>query len=177
MMLLFETERMFVRRFAESDAGDFFRVNGDEQVVRFIRPVKNRMESDAFLADNLRLYRDGSCLGRFAVFEKNGQSFLGIFSLLSLGGEADCHIGFALVPEAWGKGYATELLQAGADYFFRQTGRSVVFAITDTANTESQKVLLKANFIAKGQMAEQGRMLNLFYLNRPGNTSQDNPGE
>lgn len=176
-MLLFETERMFVRRFAESDAGDFFRVNGDEQVVRFIRPVKNRMESDAFLADNLRLYRDGSCLGRFAVFEKNGQSFLGIFSLLSLGGEADCHIGFALVPEAWGKGYATELLQAGADYFFRQTGRSVVFAITDKANTKSQKVLLKANFIPKGQMVEKGRMLNLFCLNRPGGTGQDNPVE
>lgn len=73
-MVLFETERMTVRRFTQADAGSFFRINGNEQVVQFIRPVKNRSESDAFLEDNLRLYRDGSCLGRFAVFHKIGRA-------------------------------------------------------------------------------------------------------
>lgn len=176
-MVLFETERMTVRRFTQADAGSFFRINGNEQVVQFIRPVKNRSESDAFLEDNLRLYRDGSCLGRFAVFHKTGQVFLGFFSLLSLGGEPDCHIGFALVPEEWGKGFATELLQAGAEYFFRQTNKPFVFAITDPANKGSQKVLLKSGFLLKGQVVENGKLLNLFYLTRPGYAEPDNAGD
>lgn len=157
---------MIVKRFTATDSEAFFKVNGNEEVMRFIRPVKSRAESDAFLLENILFYRDGSRLGRYAVVEKKSDRFLGTFSFLYLAGEADFHIGYALLPEAWGKGYATELVRAGINCFFEQTDKSLLFAITESGNHASQRVLLKSGFRLKGQAEENGKTLDLFYISR-----------
>lgn len=165
-MFIFETERMQVRRFTTGDAEFFFRVNGDPQVMQFIRPAKNRPDSDAFLQENLKFYQEGSILGRYAVTEKTSGSFLGTFSFLYLDGDADFHIGYALLPEAWGRGYATELVIKGAAYFFAHTPHPRLFAITVSANTASRNVLEKAGFTFRGSTRQHGEDLELFYLDR-----------
>jgi ribosomal-protein-alanine N-acetyltransferase len=165
-MILFETDRMIVQRFRPVDSDLFFRINGDARVIHFIRPVKSRTDSDLFLQENIRFYQDGSTLGRYAVFEKHTGEFIGTFSYLYMSGDADFHLGYALVPEAWGKGYATELVQAGIPYFFANTNKPAVYAITSAGNIASQKVLLKSGFQHKGQTDEHGEMLELFYINR-----------
>ena len=168
-MILFETERLIVKRFTADDAENFFLLNGNAEAMHFIRPAKNRKESDAFLSENLRFYLDGSSLGRFAVYEKALGHFLGTFSFLYLSGEADFHVGYALLPEAWGKGFATELVRSGTNYFFEKTGKKELFAITDSANLPSQQVLLKSGFYKKGQVVEDGKTLELFCISAAGN--------
>jgi ribosomal-protein-alanine N-acetyltransferase len=166
-MVLFETERLTVRRFTAGDSENFFLLNGNAEAMHFIRPVKNREQSEAFLLENLCFYLDGSILGRFAVHEKISGRFAGTFSFLYLTGEADFHIGYALLPEAWGKGFATELVCKGIGYFFEQTGYKALFAITDMENLPSQHVLLKSGFYKKGQVMEQGKSLELFCIDAP----------
>jgi len=165
-MILFETERTVVKRFTLLDDQFFFDVNGNAEVVRFIRPPKSREDSNIFLKENINFYRDGSILGRFAVFTKDDGIFLGTFSYLYLSGEADFHLGYALVPGAWGRGYATELVRQGILYFFQQTNKPTVFAITSAGNIASQRVLLKTGFQYKGQSEEDGKALEIFYINR-----------
>jgi ribosomal-protein-alanine N-acetyltransferase len=80
-MVLFETERTIVKRFTAADSEFFFQINGNPDVVHFIRPVKSREESDAFLQENLNFYLDSSCLGRYAVFAKEDGRFPGYFLL------------------------------------------------------------------------------------------------
>lgn len=164
-MILFKTHRLVVKRFTDKDADLFFQVNGSPEVMQHIRPAKSRKESDEFLQDNIRFYRDDSLLGRYAVFTRRG-NFVGTFSYLYLSGEADFHIGYALVPSAWNRGYATELVRAGVPYFFAHTPYPSLFAITIAENTASQKVLLKAGFVYKGQSGEGSHPLELFYINR-----------
>ena len=166
LMTLFETERLFVRRFTSMDAECFFLLNSDVRVMQFIRPVKNRKESDAFLAENLNFYLDTSSLGRFAVVEKATGNFVGTFSFLYLSGESDFHLGYALLPAAWGEGFATELVRSGIIYFFSHNHKKEVFAITDTENRASRNVLLKSGFQKKGQTLEHGQMLDLFVISR-----------
>ena len=48
-MIIFETERLVVRRFSENDHDNFFSVNGSEEVMRYIRPAKTKEECDEFL--------------------------------------------------------------------------------------------------------------------------------
>ncbi|MES2331366.1 MAG: GNAT family N-acetyltransferase [Bacteroidota bacterium] len=165
-MVLFETERLTVRRFTANDSELFYQLNGNPDVVHFIRPVKTREESDTFLQENLNFYLDTSCLGRFAVFVKDGGRFIGTFSFLYLSGDADFHLGYALLPQAWGQGFATELVISGIPYFFARTDKDIVFAITSAANKASQRVLLKSGFLYKGQVEEHGQTLELFYINR-----------
>lgn len=165
-MPVFETKRLLVRRFTPADAEYFYLLNSNEKVMHFIRPVKDRQQSDAFLSENLSFYQDGSCLGRFGVFEKKSGDFIGTFSFLYLSGEADFHLGYALLPQAWGKGFATELVKAGIPYFFTHTVKTEIFAITHADNGSSQQVLLKSGFHKKSQMVEKGQTLELFVLRR-----------
>lgn len=165
-MLLFETERLRVQRFTAADADVFFRINGDAELVKYIRPAKNRADSDAFLQENLNLYQNGSLVGRFAVFAKENNLFLGTFSFLFLSDRENFHIGYALLKEARGKGYATELVKEGSVYFFRNKPNDVLYAITETANEDSQKVLLRAGLVLKGKIIENDKLLDLFQLSR-----------
>ena len=167
-MILFKTPRLIVRYFTEMDKTAFFSVAGSKEVMQFIRPVKSRQDSDQFLMENIRMYQQGSCIGRFAVFEKEKQHFIGTFSYLYLSGDADFHIGYALVKAAWGKGYATELVKAGVPYFFAHTQYPHLWAITDQENLPSQKVLLKNGFLAEAPRLEDGKMVNVFRILKPG---------
>ncbi len=165
-MVLFETERLIVRRFRQADAEGFFRLNGDSEVVKYIRPVKSKAECGIFLAENIRLYHEGSLIGRYAVLDKENQAFIGSYAFLYLKGEADIHTGYALIRDAWGKGFATELVQKGIAFFFENTNKDALYAITESVHTASQKVLLKSGMLSGGQTEESGKMLNLYYIFR-----------
>ncbi len=164
--MLFQTERLIVRRFTPADAEGFFLLNSNPTVMKYIRPAKNRADCDAFLNENLNLYSDGSVIGRYAAVEKSTGTIVGTFSLLYLAGAVDLHIGYALLPEQWGKGYATELTRNGAVYFFANTAKAELFAITDIANEPSQQVLIKVGFHKKGETIEHGKTLALFQISR-----------
>jgi RimJ/RimL family protein N-acetyltransferase len=166
-MILFKTSRLIVRYFTEKDKAAFFSVAGSEEVMHYIRPAKSREASDQFLMDNIRMYQQGSCIGRFAVFEKTSHNFIGTFSYLYLCGDADFHIGYALVKEVWGKGYATELVKAGIPFFFAHTQYPHLWAITDPENIPSQKVLQKNGFQAEEPRLEDGKMVNVFRILKP----------
>lgn len=166
-MDVFTTNRTRVRRFTRKDQESFFLINGDPQVMEYIRPAKSREDCEAFLLENLLFYRECSVLGRYAVEEKLSGRFLGTFSFLYLSGEADYHIGYALLPEFWGQGYATELVQEGSLYFFDQTRHPRLFAITRSNHQLSQKVLKRSGFLYQGLKEENGEQLALFCIERP----------
>jgi ribosomal-protein-alanine N-acetyltransferase len=165
-MALFETARLLVRRFTTGDAEGFFRINGDAEVMRYIRPAKTRPESDAFLQENIHFYQEGSVLGRYAVIAKDSPDIIGTFSFLYLDGGSGFHIGYALLPVARSKGYASEMVIAGVAYFFEKTDHPSLYAITAPLNTPSQKVLEKAGFSYRGTTHQHGEDLQLFYIDR-----------
>ena len=165
-MTLFETDRLIVRRFTAEDADGFFRINGNPEVMKYIRPAKTRTESDAFLRENIHFYKEDSVLGRYAVVAKGTYEVIGTFSFLYLDGDTDFHIGYALLPGAQGKGLASELVKEGVAFFFERTIHPRLFAITAAANTASQKVLEKNGFLLKGITRQHGEELQLFYLDR-----------
>lgn len=172
-MNLFTTDRTRVRRFTHGDQESFFRINGDPEVMQYIRPAKSREDCDAFLLENLLFYREGSLLGRYAVETRTDDRFIGTFSFLYLAGEADYHIGYALLPEFRGQGYATELVQEGIRYFFGHTGHPRLFAITRSDHQLSQKVLKRSGFLYQGVKEEKGEQLALFYIDRPADGSEE----
>jgi len=164
--MLLSSERLYVRRFTPEDEEAFFRLNGDAEIMRFIRPAKSREESNAFLAENIRFYEEHPGLGRFALVEKDTEDIAGTFSLLPLEGTTDVHIGYALLKEHWGKGYASEITKAGIDYAFDVLGLSTLTAVTYAEHVQSQKVLLRNGFIQDGVYEEEGRKDLLFRIRK-----------
>ena len=70
--------------------------------------------------------------------------------------EGSTEIGYGILPEYWGRGYATEAAAAAVSWALRQPGIASVEAETDSGNIASQRVLEKLGFTATGQMGEEG---------------------
>ncbi len=166
-MLIFTTSHFIVRQFTIADSETFYLLNSNEAVMRYIRPVKDRTASDAFLSQQLDAYAEETKLGRWYVGEKETDRLIGMFSILPMQGNMDYHIGYALLPDEWGKGYANELLQAGVAYFFNNFSKQQLFAITQPENIASEKVLAKVGFTLKDTTRNEEETLNLFAINRP----------
>ncbi len=162
--IIFETERLLVRRYASSDGDNIFSLGGNEDVMRYIRATQTKEQSDVFLLYNLNLYLDYPQMGRWAVNEKATGKFVGSFAVIFIEESELIQLGYSLLPQEWGKGYATELTKAGLKYVFEIMKLPLIYAVTETANIASQNVLLKAGFIKEMDFKEGEKELIRFII-------------
>src|SRR5512141_1008126 len=116
--IIFETERLIVRLYDVNDEEPFFLLNGDEEVVRYIRPAKTREECNLFLKDIIKYSAENPLLGRWAVDEKTTGKSIGMFAIIPVDNSDRLQLGYSLLKDCWGRGYSTELTKAGIIYFF-----------------------------------------------------------
>ena len=165
---VFETERLIVLQFAYPvDIENFFSINGDKEVMQYIRAPKSKEACDEFLQEVVAGYETDKGRGRWAVVEKATSEFAGSFAFIPVTGTEDYQLGYALLKKNWGRGFATELMREGIRYVFETTDLKKIFAITEAANTASQKVLLKNGFLLFSKYKEGGKEVCKFKLSRP----------
>lgn len=165
--MVFETERLRVRLINQNDHERFYLLQGDPAVMRFIRPIKTREESDAALNEMLASGEPEEG-GRWMVEEIEGGRFVGTLAIIPVPYDTTkIQLGYALLPGSWGKGYATELAMAGLDYFWKHSDRNEIYAITETPNLASQKVLLKAGFHLLLKREHEGKPIMVYIMKRP----------
>ena len=104
-MILFETPRLLVRQYDLSDEDSFFLLNGNEEVVRYIRPAKTRVESDLYLRQVIETYKVNPLYGRWAAVNKIDQHFV----VIPVEGKEQMQLGYALLPENWGEGICNRI--------------------------------------------------------------------
>jgi RimJ/RimL family protein N-acetyltransferase len=76
---------------------------------------------------------------------------------------------WALHPEAWGKGYATEMARAALDYGFGELGLKLIFAITKPENLASQAVMKRLGLVHTKNVIYRGLDTVWFEtVSRPG---------
>jgi ribosomal-protein-alanine N-acetyltransferase len=161
---VFQTERLYVRQFTISDEDNFFRLNSDGDVMLYIRQVKDREESLHFLIENIDAYAKNPMTGRWAVHEKDGNRFVGTFAIIPLENTSYWQVGYAMLKDDWGKGYATELTDTGVQYAFRKMLVSKLMAVTERSNHGSMHVLNKAGFTQLENFQQDGKELCLFEI-------------
>lgn len=144
------TERLLLRRWATEDAPFAFDLYSRWEVQRFLARSPRVMSEPAeaeTLVRRLRRREDTHRAYRVVALADSGQA-VGTVMLqpLPASGAAeplrpsgDTEIGWHVLPEHWGRGYATEaaaaLLRAGLD-----AGLPRVLAVTSPENTASQRV-------------------------------------
>lgn len=76
------------------------------------------------------------------------------FKGLSSGGSVE--IGYGLLPEFWGNGYATEAVMAMTEWASKQPGVKFIEAEAEDSNIASKRVLEKAGYVPTGKIGEEG---------------------
>lgn len=76
--------------------------------------------------------------------------------------DAITEIGYGILPELQGRGYATEAVKAVTQWALSQPDVRCITAETEANNAASQKVLAKAGFAATGEYGEEGPLFVLM---------------
>ena len=162
------TLRLALREFVPEDFDDLYRLDRDPRVMKYItgKPATFE-ETQATVRRITRYYRMYPDLGAWHATRRDTGKFIGWFSLKYAGKSPDIEIGYRLLPEAWGQGFATEGATAMHDYGFDDLGLHRIIGVTDAGNRASQRVLLKAGLADCGWGHYYNERLRLFAADNP----------
>lgn len=138
------TERLVVRRYTAGDLDLLVRLQSDPRVMRFTGGPIDRAKSEEMLrARILAYYDEHPGLGIWATHERSTGAYIGMHLLNHMRDEPHIQVGYVLLVEHWGRGYATEMALRLLRYGFVELGLPRIHAITDLPHIDSQRVLLK----------------------------------
>jgi len=139
--IVLETERLTLTNWLPEHLDDLVRLHGDPEVARYLTgSPETRAQGETRLklwADNFRTHR----MGKLRVTRKSDQAFVGRagFGIYPRTGEPE--IGYALLRENWGRGYAKEAAAGLRDWIFRDTEWDHFIGFADVRNSASIHVL------------------------------------
>lgn len=166
------TLRLAMRRIVVTDYDDVWRLDSDPRVMKYITgKAATREETAATMARVTRYYDRYPDLGAWYTVRRDTGAFIGWFSLKYAGKSPDIEIGYRLLPEAWGQGFASEGAKAMHDYGFDDLGLHRIIGVTHAGNKASQRVLRKTGLLDLGWGHYYDLRLRLFAADSPHVTS------
>lgn len=138
------TERLLMRQWKDQDLSAFAKLNSDSEVMEYFPNPLNREESDAMARKCKSLISERGW-GFWAVEIKKSGEFAGFVGLhkpkATLPFSPCVEIGWRLLKNYWGYGYATEAAGEALKYSFEMLCLSEVVSFTTTSNCRSRAVM------------------------------------
>ncbi|HEY5587047.1 MAG TPA: GNAT family protein [Ruminiclostridium sp.] len=153
------SERLKYRYFTKQDFSLFYSVFSNEQVMRYawIDKFNSEEESipffESFLNKEDMLNKHNSY--EFAIFSYEDHCFIGfanieIHSQNPFGGCGE--IGYFLLPDYWGKGYATEIANTLIEVGFTKLELHKMCARCNSNNLKSEAIMKKTTMTKEGEL-------------------------
>lgn len=146
-----ETERLVLRHWRADDIEPFHRLNSDERVMRFFPFRRDRKQSAEMLERIHQMVADDG-FGWAAICLKDG-TVIGFSGLSQINFETAftpaVEIGWRLLPEHWGAGYASEAARALVAHGFNELGLDEIVSFAVTTNTASTGVMRRIGMTAE----------------------------
>jgi RimJ/RimL family protein N-acetyltransferase len=159
-----ETPRLRLRKFTFDDAPFIMRLVNEPSWLQFIgdRNVHSVPDAEQYLLNGtMRSYVDNGFGSGMVTLKATGEE-IGMCGLFKRDYLEEVDLGFALLPEYTGKGYALEIAEATLRYARETLGFPRVAAFTAQDNYTSMKLLDKLGFKPAGTITLEGETLNLF---------------
>lgn len=153
MNIIFQTPRLLLRQFTETDAPLILELNSDPEIVKYVHePTLKTIEQAEIILNNNILPQYKNNLGRWAIHTKEDNEFIGWCGLKYRPELDETDLGYRLMQKAWGKGYATEAARHTLDHGFRVLDLKLITGRAHIENTASINVLEKIgmDFISEG---------------------------
>ena len=147
-MKVLETARLVLRRLDTEDASFMFRLLNDPSWIQNIGDKGIRTLDDAkdYIRNGPVVMYMRYGFGLFLVQLKDSQTSIGLCGLIKRKALKDVDIGYAFLPEYWGKGYAMDSASAVISYGKSIHRLSRLVGITLPSNHSSVKLLKKLGF-------------------------------
>jgi RimJ/RimL family protein N-acetyltransferase len=143
-LIEFETPRLRLRQWRESDCAPFAAMAADPQVMEFLLPLPTRADSDAMVGRGRALIA-AKGWGFWAVEHKATGEFIGFTGLnvplATLPFSPCVEIGWRFARHTWGQGFASEAARGALQVGFERLGFDEIVAFTTLANRRSRAVM------------------------------------
>ncbi|MDD4779653.1 MAG: GNAT family N-acetyltransferase [Tissierellia bacterium] len=136
------TNRFIIREFVLEDAESLFKLEGNPRVNKYIPGNKLMTLNECKKEINLYIknYYKGK-LERWAIILRNTKEFVGVTGFRYLSSINRTEIGLKILPEFWGRGFATEIGNALIHYGMVKLDLDEIIAMADPNNIRSIKSL------------------------------------
>lgn len=165
-MVILQTKRLILREFNPADAAFILTLLNNPSWLQYIgdRKVRTLQEANNYLENGpIKSYRENG-FGLSMVELKKSHTPIGICGLIRREVLENADIGYALLPEYTGLGYAFEIVSSTLEHAKNKLGLDTVVAITTANNEQSIRLLNKTGmrFEKKVQLSEDEESLMLF---------------
>lgn len=149
---IIETERLVLREVATEDANDMFTYLSDKIVVKHMGLAPCQTVTD--VCDEIKWYNsiieEGTGI-RWGITLKGFGKIIGSCGFLNrVTKHHRAEVGFELSKDYWGKGIASEALEAVIKFGYHHYQLERIEALIEPANLPSQKLVEKQGFIREG---------------------------
>lgn len=142
MTISIETKHLSLRLLTEKDLDHLEQLNADSDVRAFFPDgTQNREQTKTRMLELINNYTAHNLPG-FIISDKESNVFLGRcgFSLLE---DGDVEVGYLLHKNYWGKGYATEALDALLNWAKKNISHQYIIAFAPIQHVASHRVMEK----------------------------------
>jgi RimJ/RimL family protein N-acetyltransferase len=174
----FHTERLLAQRLDERHLEDVVRLYAEPAITEWFGGGATRDEVIEWLAAKVEPHWEEHGFGLYALYERQGApapaTFVGRVGLKlaaqdvreALGEVNAVELLYALMPDKWGRGYATEVGRKLAGLALGPLGLDSVIAYALPENVRSRRVLEKCGFVVEGEVVHEGLPHVLFRRRR-----------
>lgn len=144
MTIIYESERLYFKKFNKDIQEELINMNMDPQVMEFFPKTLTREESLEFYKKVEDHYRDYG-YGLYSVFLKEANEFIGFVGLLNVNDQFKIYpaveIGWRLKKDYWNKSYGREAALKTLDYGFNNLGLKNIYSFTAKLNSRSEGLM------------------------------------
>ena len=166
MLPEFTASRLRLRPINREDAPLLYRLSNNPKVMKHINGGKplSKEETKADLKNRLQALTD--VFGYWMIERADNKEFIGWAALKKLDQTSKIEIGYRLLEEFWGNGYASEAASKLLEYAFLTLNLKEVVAVTLEENSRSLKVLKKMGMQFEKKAKFYGYKCCYYQLNK-----------
>jgi RimJ/RimL family protein N-acetyltransferase len=159
-----ETERLILRPFALSDAGDVQRLAGDRAIADTTKTIPHPYEdgmAEKWISSHPEVFDQGKGV-TFAITLKPQGMLVGAISLLNMIKGHQAELGYWIAKPCWNRGFCTEAGRAVLEFGFGVLGLNRIHACHFSRNPSSGRVMLKLGMTHEGCRKQHIRKWDKF---------------
>ncbi|MCE3255665.1 MAG: N-acetyltransferase [Rickettsiaceae bacterium] len=159
-MILCQTKRLYMRPFSEADFDLLYQLHSDPEVAKTtIDNIQSAEQIKKHLSDFIA-HQNKFGFSQWAIFEIGSDKFVGRAGLTkrTLNDEIgeQTEIRFAIMPQFWGKGLASEITEALIEFAKEKLKVKKLAAGCGQTNEKSARILSKFGFIYAKDIIPKG---------------------
>ncbi|WP_397538813.1 GNAT family N-acetyltransferase [Rummeliibacillus pycnus] len=161
MFPMLESERLVLRELLEDDAQGILNCFSNEDVLRYYgqKPLTDKEQVKNIIKNFSNNFKEKRGI-KWGIELKETNGIIGTIGFQDWSSEHKrAEVAYALLPEYWGKGYASEAVLKVISYGFNELDLTRIGAIVFTENTASNMLLERLGF------EKEGILRNYMYQN------------